>query len=147
MSGYCVGRRLPRAGIDPIDSERAALSMLSALRSAPPRHETIVIPLDDQRCGRSVIVVGGTDDPDSIHDVVDLVARGAGPHDEIAAAVIASVRPRGGLDEGDVDRWLAASDTFADHGLELLEWFVIGHDVTCPRDMLGEPPRWGNGRR
>jgi hypothetical protein len=27
--------------------------------------------------------------------------------------------------------------------MELVEWFVIGgQDVTCPRDLLGEPPRW-----
>ena len=31
----------------------------------------------------------------------------------------------------------------AEHvGVELLEWFVFGNAVTCPRDRLGEPPRW-----
>jgi hypothetical protein len=142
MFRYCVSRRLPRAGIDPIDTERAALSMLTALMTAPPRHETIVIPLDDQRRGRAVIVVGGTEDPDSFHDVVDIVGRGAECQDDVAALVVASVRPGGGLDDGDVDRWLAASDQLDDRGLELLEWFVIGNQVACPRDMLGEAPRW-----
>ena len=26
--------------------------------------------------------------------------------------------------------------------MELLEWFVIADEVSCPRDLLGEPPRW-----
>jgi hypothetical protein len=142
MSGYCVGRRLPRAGIDPIDSEQAALSMVWALQSTPARHETIVLPLDDQRHGQRVIVVSGTVEPDSFHDVVEAVGWQCAVRDDVGAVVVASVRPGGGLDEGDVDRWLAASDLLDELGLELLEWFVIGAQVACPRDMLGEPPRW-----
>jgi hypothetical protein len=34
------------------------------------------------------------------------------------------------------------SDIAEQAGVELLEWFVISGDVTCPRDQLGEPPRW-----
>jgi hypothetical protein len=37
------------------------------------------------------------------------------------------------------------SDVAEQVGVEVLEWFVIGNsgrDVTCPRDQLGEPPRW-----
>jgi hypothetical protein len=50
--------------------------------------------------------------------------------------------PGGGVDAGDVDRWLEASDLLEGYGLELLEWFVIGDRTWCPRDLLGEPPRW-----
>jgi hypothetical protein len=142
MTGYCVGRRLPRAGIDPIASERAALSMFAMLMSTPPRFETILLPLDDQRCGHTVVVVADTTQPDSFCDVVDVVAWQAGFHDDIAAVVAASVRPGGGVDAGDVDRWLEASDLLEGYGLELLEWFVIGDRTWCPRDLLGEPPRW-----
>jgi len=29
------------------------------------------------------------------------------------------------------------------HGIELLEWFVVGpHGAECPRELLGEPERW-----
>ena len=46
-------------------------------------------------------------------------------------------------DAGDVDRWLEISDLAEDHGVDLLEWYVIGPDgASCPRDRLGEPPRW-----
>ncbi len=55
-------------------------------------------------------------------------ARQAGRGDELVA--------------GDVDRWLELSDLAEQAGVELLEWFVIGDAITCPRDLLGEPPRW-----
>jgi hypothetical protein len=58
--------------------------------------------------------------------------------------VIATVRPHDGVLPGDVDRWLDASSIARDHGIELIEWYVIGpHGTQCPRDLLGEPERWG----
>ena len=30
-----------------------------------------------------------------------------------------------------------------EHGIELIEWFIVGPSgVDCPRDLLGEPQRW-----
>ncbi len=37
------------------------------------------------------------------------------------------------------------SDLTSAAGVELVEWFVIGDDIHCPRDLLGEPPRWRSG--
>ena len=49
-------------------------------------------------------------------------------------------------DVDDVDRWLEASDVAADHGIELLEWYVVGPTgIVCPREAFGEPPRWPAG--
>jgi hypothetical protein len=63
--------------------------------------------------------------------------------------VVATVRPGGGPQADDADRWLEASDIADDLGVELVEWFVIGGDrpsvaanASCPRDLLGEVPRW-----
>ena len=63
--------------------------------------------------------------------------------------VVATVRPGGGPEPGDEDRWLEASDLADELGVELVEWFVIGGDrpsvaanAVCPRDLLGEVPRW-----
>ncbi len=53
--------------------------------------------------------------------------------------------PAGGPLEGDGDRWLEMSDLTSAAGVELVEWFVIGDDIHCPRDLLGEPPRWRSG--
>ena len=142
MSGISVTHRRARARFDPVDSESAARSAIESVMHRPPRSETIVIPLDDRRCGLAVIVVTGTDSPDSIVDVVDIIGWQARHNDRFAAAVVGSVRPGGSIEARDVDRWLEASEVLDEHGVELLEWFVVGDEVRCPRDLLGERPRW-----
>jgi hypothetical protein len=63
--------------------------------------------------------------------------------ESLASLVVASVRPEGGLLPGDVDRWLEASTRCEQRGIVLLEWYVMGrYGPECPRDLLGEPPRW-----
>ncbi len=64
--GSRVPHRLPRARLDPIDSPLVAMSAISALMGRPPRSEAIVIALDAHRCGLAVIVVTGSDAPDSV---------------------------------------------------------------------------------
>jgi hypothetical protein len=63
--------------------------------------------------------------------------------DQLCRLVVATVRPCGATQQGDVDRWLEASAIADAHGVELIEWFVIGPaGPECPRDLLGEPERW-----
>jgi hypothetical protein len=139
--------RLPRAGVDVIDDATSALAMISATIHRPMRPETILLLLDEARRGRSIVVVTGTVDPDAVVEIVECITQGVDA-DELGAIVIASVRPSvaaGGdraTESGDVDRWLEMSDIASAAGVELLEWFVIGRGVSCPRDRLGEPPRW-----
>ena len=40
------------------------------------------------------------------------------------------------------DRTVQMSEIAELSGVEVLEWFVIDRAVSCPRDRLGEPPRW-----
>jgi hypothetical protein len=140
-----VHRRLPRAGVDRISCPDTALTMLLLATHRPIRPETIVILLDDQRRGLAVAVVTDTRRPDDVVEVVECLGRPAAHGGRVGAMIVASVRP-GELDDevaaGDVDRWLEISDLAEQAGVELLEWFVIGEEVTCPRDRLGEPPRW-----
>ncbi|MDX2378966.1 MAG: hypothetical protein QNM02_04320 [Acidimicrobiia bacterium] len=142
MSGISVTHRRARTRFDPVDSESAARSAVESVMHRPPRAETIVIPLDDRRCGLAVIVVTGTNSPDAIVDVVDIIGWQARQNTRFAAAVVGSVRPGGSVETRDIDRWLEASEVLDEHGVELLEWFVIGDEIWCPRDLLGERPRW-----
>ena len=123
--------------------------MLAIAIQRPLRDETIVLVLDDHRRGVAVAVVSDTRRPDDVLEVVECLTRTATHGGRMGAIVVASVRP--GLDDldghehrfhSDVDRWLEMSDISEQAGVELLEWFVIGADITCPRDRLGEPPRW-----
>ena len=134
-----VHRRLPRAGIDPISDADTAFVTISMAVHRPLRYETIVALLDDDRCGVSLVVISGTQCPDAVVEVVECLLDPT----RVGGLIVASVRPDDGeADPGDIDRWLEMSDLSEQAGIELLEWFVIADDVRCPRDQLGEPPRW-----
>ena len=149
LSIHPIHRRFPRAGIDIIDDADTAFALVAAAVHRPVRHETIVLVLDDARRGIAIVIVTDTETPDAVVGVVECLTQGL---DERAAAlVLASVRPgaAGNLlidsacERGrDVDRWLEMSEIASLTGVEVLEWFVIGDTVRCPRDDLGEAPRW-----
>ena len=149
MSMFCAAHRPPRAGIDPIDSAAVALAVIGLAMRHPPIDETIALVLDPDRRGRTVVVVDGTAEPDAVLDVVERVAGSIAAAGRTGCVVVATVRPGGGPIDGDDDRWLEASDLADDLGVDLLEWFVIPADTPsiaahawCPRDLLGEAPRW-----
>jgi hypothetical protein len=151
MCTPAVHHRLPRAGIDTIDCAETALLTLAMAIQQPLRAETVSLLLDDQRRGIAVAVVSGTHHPDDVLEVVECFTRHAAHGGRVGAIVVASVRPDDAGSapdadperaEADIDRWLEMSEIAEQAGVELLEWFVVGGDVTCPRDRLGEPPRW-----
>ena len=146
MCTPAVHHRLPRAGVDAIDCAETALLTLAMAIQQPPRAETVTLLLDDQRRGIAVAVVSGTHQPDDVLEVVECFTRRAAHGGRVGSIVVASVRPTTDDDDDiadtDVDRWLEMSDIADQAGVELLEWFVIGGGVRCPRDQLGEPPRW-----
>ena len=145
MCTPAVHHRLPRAGIDTIGCAETALLTLAMAIEQPLRAETVALLLDDQRRGIAVAVVSGTHQPDDVLEVVECFTRSAAHGGRVGSIVVATVRPQaidGFAADTDVDRWLEMSEIAEQAGVELLEWFVIAGDVTCPRDRLGEPPRW-----
>lgn len=147
MSQFCGAHRAPRAGIDPVESAPAALAVIQLAMHLPPTNETIALVLDDDHRGRTIVVVDGTEHPDSVLDVVERLVDSIVASGRDGSLVLASIRPDRGPLEGDGDRWLEASELADAAGVELLEWFVIdgapgSGTAWCPRDLLGEPPRW-----
>ena len=135
--------RAPRPDIDPIRSADEALAVLSVAITQPLVHETMSFVLDASGRGNTVTVVSGTNRPDMVVDIAECLAVAAATKPRARSIVLASVRPDSGMLPGDVDRWLEASAIVDQHGLVLLEWFVIGPmGPECPRDLLGEPERW-----
>lgn len=133
------GARAP----EPVRNAADALSLLSKAISHPLRDETIAFLLDDAGYGSTIFVVSGTDRPEQVLDVVEHLASAGRTSGLLSALVIASVRPGGGIEPGDIDRWFDASEIAETHGVQLLEWFVYGADgFSCPRDLLGEAQRW-----
>ena len=135
--------RVPRAGLDPIESAFDALSLVSLVMRHPLEFETIAFLLDDQRCGTTITVVSDTDDPDTAIGITEALSTAALAVPYLNSLVIASIRPDSATIPGDIDRWLEASAMAESFGIELIEWFVIGPSgPECPRDLLGEPERW-----
>jgi hypothetical protein len=141
MTHFCSSHRFPYADRDPIDDATARLLFESAL-AFPRRPETVVVLLDHDRHGRSVINVDRTENPDAVFDVAELCIALADGSPAVGGALIASVRPAGGDDLDDVERWLELDERFAMVGIELVEWYIYGRSVSRPRVLFGEPERW-----
>lgn len=110
--------------------------------ASPRRAETLVLLLDHERRGLTIVNVEGTRDPDSIHGIADIALATAAEMSEVGAVVLATVRPDGRDDLDDVERWLDIDEQLALAGVELLEWYVYGRSISRPRALLGEPTRW-----
>jgi hypothetical protein len=132
---------VPRGGIDPIECADDALAVLAL--GAPYGHDTVIVLLDTDRCGCSVMVVTDTFDTDALFRVIDICIGAIRGRPEIGGVILASSRPDSDARPDDVHRWLEASDQCSAGGLELVEWFVLGRSgPQCPREMFGEPDRW-----
>ncbi|NND73396.1 MAG: hypothetical protein HKN44_00150 [Ilumatobacter sp.] len=142
MFEFTTPRNVPAAGVDPIRSPYSALAVILGAMSPESRHETIIMTLDRERRGRTVLVVIDTVEPDSLLGIVDMLAEFAIRDADAGGVVIATVRPDGTVDPDDMSRWEEADDVLADVGLELVEWFVLGTSIHSPRELAGVPPRW-----
>jgi hypothetical protein len=142
MSIHPHAHRIPRARIDPISDAPTALALIRATAALPPRPETILALLDDAHRGLALVSVDGTTEPDHVLEVVECVTSAELHATGLGGVIVASVRPGGSIDEGDADRWFELCDLTDDAGVELLEWFVLGRAISCPRDLVGVPPRW-----
>ena len=134
---------LPLAG-EPILSSLEGLRVVSLAIHRPLEAETIAFFLDDTCCSSTITIVSGTTEPDSIVSVAECMAVAASRSPSLCGVVLATVRPgTTGTLPGDLDRWLVVDAITESHGIELVEWFIIGPaGVQCPRELLGEPDRW-----
>lgn len=136
---FVAERRVPSV---PVTCPADALGVLAQARHHPDRAEVLAIVLED-RCTVAVLAVDQAESPDAVVDVVEFLAESLAAADRRGELVLATVRPQPGALDGDADRWMEASTIAEDAGSELIEWFVISGDVAwCPRDLLGERPRW-----
>ena len=143
MSRHHIVRRPPRAHVDPVADAADALALFSLAMHHPMQPEIIAFLLDDTGRGGTIVVVTDVDSLDAVLGVVETMSMAAEANRDLCRLVVASVRPTGATRPGDIDRWLEASAIAELHGVELVEWFVIGPaGPECPRDLIGEPERW-----
>ena len=126
----------------PIRDDASARRLLDLAVRPPFADETVCVPLDAAGRGSVITVVSDTGHPEALPRVVEVVALAVAgsPLDHL---LVASVRPCGGLRPDDAARWADIDAIAARHGVRLVEWYVVGpHGTTCPRVLLGQPPRW-----
>jgi hypothetical protein len=137
-----TSRALPRP-TDPIRTAVDALRVLTMAMHRPLVHETLAFLLDSSCRSRTITVVSGTERPDDIAQVVEVMARAGGAIDDVCGLVVASVRPSSALVEGDAERWTRLDVLSDDLGVQLVEWFVVGpRGADLPREQAGMPARW-----
>ena len=134
--------RLPRAGVDPIESPYDALRIFTFAMTAPPCNEIIVVTLDAERRGRNLLVANETIEPDTFVGVIDSIAAISAGDPHVHGLIVATVRPSGGVDYDDLDRWDEADELCEAAGIDLIEWFVLGSTISCPRELCGTGARW-----
>ena len=147
MPNFTARSRLPLAG-EAIRSSTEAIAIVSLAIHRPLVAETIAFFLDETSRSNTITVVSGTTDPDSVLTIAECMAVAGSRSPSLCGVVLATVRPNAPPSlpptlPGDIDRWVDANEITTSHGIELIEWFVVGSSgVACPRDLLGEPQRW-----
>jgi hypothetical protein len=127
----------------------AALQLVDLAISRPLRSETVVFLADDSHLGHTCFIVSGTSAVDDVLDIAALVVEVAERSAAVHAVVLATVRPAEPIataERSDLDRGLELLELFEEAGLELLDWFVIGHGgARSLREQTGLPPLWRGG--
>lgn len=127
----------------PIVSTDQAISLFAAAISHPLTNETVAFLIDGCNRANTIVVVSGTEQPDDVIEVAEIMAMTGSRSAELCGLVIASVRSASLLLPGDLDRWWNLQAITDSHGIELVEWIVVGPGgIECPRQLVGEPERW-----
>ncbi|WP_420453023.1 hypothetical protein [Ilumatobacter sp.] len=156
MYRHRSARRMPRARIDPIVDDDTARIVVESVLAAPRRSETVAVVLDHERRGVAIVSVDhddlesspaaphrhGLERDDVVLGVAEWLIDAWRPSPDVGAVILASVRPGGGEQIDDIERWLTLDEMFDVSGIELVEWFVVGGSSSCPRTLVGEPDRW-----
>ena len=136
--------RMPRAHLDPIACVDDALAVFGLQMSDPAQDETLVMLLDDQRCGSNLISVSDTRSIEQLLHVAETMSTVAKSAPHISAVVIASVRRDG--DTADLlarGVWSELDEIVEVCGLVLVDWLVTGPwGMLLPRAIQGERSRW-----
>ncbi len=143
MSHIAPLRSVPRAHRDPITNPHDALLLVLFLLDPSPDGTAMIITVDDTMRGLGVLSVTGVSGPQQVLSVIDYIAEASYAHPDVSGLLVASTHPTSsGLGVADLEAWHDADLTCRDAGLELVEWFVVGSSVSCPRELGGIPARW-----
>jgi hypothetical protein len=137
----------------PLTGPEEALRIILAAVSDPPRAETVAVLLDAAHRGLSPCVLcDGASSADQVIDLAGLIAALAEQEPALSAVVLATVRPRHGIElrRDDEEAFYRLRHDLADVGVDLLDWFLLDDGLAasvaeltdgCWR-WMEERPRW-----
>jgi hypothetical protein len=132
----------PRRGRFTVHSPNDAIDAFAGLATLE-RAQVLALMLDGDHTGTTCLAVDDVPTPDGVLRVGALLAELAAHDIGLAAVALASVRPGGGTELADIDRWEVLSARLGAAGVTLLEWFVLGeHPAVGVGELAGAPWRW-----
>jgi DNA repair protein RadC len=125
--------------------------VVRAAVSDPPSAETVLLLLDAAHRGLACAIVSGAATGAHLRGIGDVVVSlAADSEGRLAAVVLATVRPDApGPSRADEEFFVALRQRLGDHGVDLLDWFLLGGsyalsvaEITgaCWRWLGAEPP-------
>jgi hypothetical protein len=107
------------------------------------RAQILALLLDADHTGTTCLAVDDVPAPDGVLRVGSILAELAGHDIGLAAVALASVRPGGGAEMADIDRFDALAARLGGSGVLLLDWFVLGeHTAIGLGELVGAPWHW-----
>ena len=119
------------------------MQVFSLQLGRPLRHETLVMFVDTDGCGISLVTVSDTVEPHQVVDVAETLAMAVSGQSEVRGLVVVSVRPGGGVLPDDDVLWFEAAAAVNLQDKVLIDWLVVGRAGTrSMTEELGVPSRW-----
>ncbi len=132
----------PRTGRFTVHSPEEALDAFSSTATLD-RSQVLALLLDADHTGTTCLAVDDVPSPDGVLQVGSALAELARHDIGLVAVALASVRPGGGAELADIDRFQALSARLAGGGVTLLDWFVLGeHSAIGLGELVGAPWHW-----
>jgi hypothetical protein len=123
--------RRPTTGVPPpglpLAGPEDALRVLLAVASDPPAPETVALLLDGAHRGLTCFVCEGAHRAPQVAELGTLLGRLTDQEPAVAAVVLATARPDGGIEpEADDERtFFSLQGALAERGVDLVDWFVL----------------------
>ncbi|HWC67686.1 MAG TPA: hypothetical protein VG478_06440 [Acidimicrobiales bacterium] len=132
----------PQHGGFAVHSPGDALDAFTSVASFD-RAQILVLMLDAEHRGTTCLAVDDVRSADGVLRVGTLLAELAQHEIGLAAVTLASIRPGGGAELADIDRWHSLTTQLGTAGVTLLEWFVFGeHSAVGIGELVDAPWRW-----
>jgi len=126
-----------------------ALRVVLAAVAEPREAETVVLMLGARHRGSTCLVCRGASSAEQVAALLPILVQSAALEPALAAVVLATVRPGGGIavTPADDDAFGAMRHDLAAAGVDLLDWFLLDDElVASVAELTGACWRWSGAQ-